>query len=270
MLLDEKTLPEFQLKWVYAKGGHSYEQKTNWILFDFKTNKYKFLSHEIGHYLQEHLGLHKALKTNDDFREAFKSYQMKFAKQLLLLTPTEQEMNEEIIDIPYDLSDSIALFYDNPHRFDKQIRFDQFSQKDLFIHWQLVSRWYTECEISNILGIYFSSKGIIYIHALSDIRELQSIRYGHCCRNLQYEYLKDPKNGEYCQKFETQEAQSAFETIVTKAAKQKPSTDILKLLCKLHKRPNDEKNVINVFDYNIESFQTQYPSCFEDFKTADK
>jgi hypothetical protein len=259
-----------QLKWVHEDEQHGeYNNHKNWILSDFKTIGLKFLSREIGHYLQSHLGLDKDLKTYSEFREAFEDYKTKFAKELLLLEPTKKETNEEI-NIPDGISCDIALFYDNPHLSDPRICFHRFSEKDLFAHWQLASRWDNRHEISNILGIYFGSAKTIYICALSDIQELKSVRYGHDAGNARYKYLKDP-NGEYWQEFESPEAQSAFENIVAETAEQKPSVEVLKLLCKLHKRPGDENKVINVFDYkNKESFLAQCLPYLQDFKAADE
>ena len=169
---------------------------------DFETNGFKrCLSHEVGHYLQTHLGLHQDLKTNDEFLSLFKGYQMKFAKELLLTGPTRPKTNTEIY-IPGGLLSDIAFFYGNPH-FTSNIHFDQLSEKDLFVHWQLVSRWHDNHEISNMLGVYFDAAASkIYIHALSDFREYKSvIFYGHEICNIQYKYLKN-SNGEYWQKFE--------------------------------------------------------------------
>lgn len=267
LLLDEKTQSDFKLKWMHeSKRYGEYDAHKNLILFDFEAIGCKALSHEIGHYLQTHLGLHQDLKTNDEFCEAFKGYQTKFAKELLLLEPTEPKTAQEI-SVPSGLSCDIAVFYDNPHLSDPQICFRRFSEQDLFVHWQLVSRWDNIHEPSNILGVYFHhSQKTIYVCALSDIRELKSVRYGHDPRNARLWYLKDP-NGEYWEKFETPEAQTAFENIVLEAADQKPSTDALKFLCKLHKRSGDENKVVNLFDYDQESFLTQCLSYLLDFRT---
>jgi len=269
LLLDEKTQSEFQLKWVYEDKNHGeYYDYKNWIISDFETNGFKFLSHEIGHYLQMHLGLDKDLKTYSEFQQYLEGYQTRFAKELLLLEPIKPKTNEEI-NISNGVSGRVALFYGNPHLSDSGICFNKFSRKDLFVHWQLVSRWSNRHEISNILGIYFGSAGTIYICALSDIRELKSVPYGHDYRNTCYRYLKNP-NGEYWQKFETAEAQGVFENIVEEAAKQKPSVDVLKLLYQLHKQPWDENKVVNLFDYDEKSFQTQCLLCLLDFKAADE
>ena len=268
LLLDEKTQSEFQLKWVHKDRNHGeYYGYKNWILSNFETSGFAALSHEIGHYLQTYLGLDKDLKTYSEFQQYLKGYQTKFAKELLLLKPGNTETNEKI-HIPSGVQCSISGFYGNPHMFDSKICFNEFSRKDLFVHWQLASRWNNRHEISNVLGIYFSAK-TIYVCALSDIRELKSVRYGHDFRNVCYKYLKNP-NGEYWQKFEALEQQTAFESIVAEAAEQKPSVDVLKLLCKLHKRPGDENKVINLFDYDKEGFCAQYLSHFKDFRTADE
>ena len=268
LLLDEKTRSGFKLKWVHEDGryGEYYGYK-NLILSDFKTIGLKFLSHEIGHYLQMHLGLDKDLKTYSEFQQYLKGYQTVFAKELLLLKPGNTETNEKI-HIPSGVQCDISDFYFNPHLFDSKICFNEFSEKDLFFHWQLASRWSNSHEVSNMLGIYFSAK-TIYVCALSDIRELKSVRYGHASRNTSYRYLKNP-NGEYWQKFETSEAQTVFENIVAEAAEQKPSVDVLKFLCRLHKRPWDENKVVNLFDYDEEGFLAQYLPYLRDFKAADE
>ena len=268
LLLDEKTRSEFQLKWVYEDGNYGeYNNHKNWILSDFKTIGLKFLSHEIGHYLQTHLGLDKDLKTYSEFQQYLKGYQTKFAKELLLLEPIKPKTNEEI-SIPYGISNDIAAFYGNSHLSDSKICFHRLSEKGLFVGWQLASRWSNSHEVSNMLGIYFSAK-TIYVCALSDIRELKSVCYGHDSRNTKYSYLKD-LNGEYWQKFETSEAQTVFENIVAEAAEQKPSVDVLKFLCRLHKRPWDENKVVNLFDYDEEGFLAQYLPYLRDFKAADE
>lgn len=269
LLLDETTSSEFQLKWVYENDAYGeYYSYKNWITSDFETIGFKFLSHEIGHYLQTHLGLGKDLKTYSEFHEAFKGYKTKFAKELLLLEPTKKETNEEI-NIPGSVSSDIAVFYDNPHLSDPQICFHRFSEKDLFAHWQLVSRWDNRHEISNILGIYFGSAKTIYICALSDIRELKSVRYGHAFHNTHSMYLKNT-NGEYWEKFETPEQQTAFENIATEAAEQKPSVGVLKFLCQLHKRPGDESKVINFFDCDQKKFLAQYLPYLQNFRAVDE
>ena len=268
LLLDEKTQSEFQLKWVHEDRNHGeYYGYKNWILLNFETSGFAALSHEIGHYLQTHLGLDEDLKTYSEFQQYLKGYQTVFAKELLLLKPGNTETNEKI-HIPSGVQCAISSFYDNPHLFDPEICFNEFSRKDLFFHWQLASRWSNRHEVSNILGIYFSAK-TIYVCALSDIRELKSIRYGHELRDTHYRHLKD-LNGEYWQKFETSEAQTVFENIVAEAAEQKPSVDVLKLLCQLHKRPGDENKVKDLFDYDEKSSLAQCLSHFKDFRTADE
>ena len=268
LLLDEKTRSEFQLKWVHEDSIYDeYNIHKNWILSNFGTSGFVALSHEIGHYLQTHLGLDKDLKTYSEFRQYLKGYQTEFAKELLLLKPGNTETNEKI-HIPSGVQCAISSFYDNPHLFDQEICFNEFSRKDLFFHWQLASRWSNRHEVSNILGIYFSAK-TIYVCALSDIRELKSVRYGHELRDTHYRHLKD-LNGEYWQKFETSEAQTVFENIVAEAAEQKPSVDVLKFLCRLHKRPGDKNKVVNLFDYDKEGFCVQYPPKFQDFKACDE
>ena len=267
LLLDEKTRSEFKLKWVHEDGYYwEHNSNKNWIISDFKTNTFKFLSHEIGHYLQSHLGLDKDLKTYSEFQQYLKGYQTKFAKELFLLEPIKPKTNEEI-SIPYGISNDIAAFYGNSHLSDSKICFRRLSEKGLFVGWQLASRWGNRHEISNILGIYLGSAGTIYVCTLSDIRELKSVRYGHDYRNTCYRYLKNP-NGEYWQKFETAEAQGVFENIVAEAAERKPSVDVLKLLCKLHKRLGDENKVINLFDYDQEKL-SDTAAHLADLKAAD-
>lgn len=92
LLLDEITPPEYRLKWLWDKKDCTYDLRGN----AFRIGKGKFLSHEIGHYLQAHLGLY----------QTFEDYQIKFAKQLLQL---ENKHTEEPVVIPENIRNDIEF-----------------------------------------------------------------------------------------------------------------------------------------------------------------
>ena len=244
LLLDDMTPQECRLKWYIDEAGWSYHNEANTISIDmldfYNNNGEVSLLHEIGHYLQECFGL----------KQTFESYQNPFAKKLLLLQDNPKENkktvssygnpfaelqddskeNEKTISVPQSLCDLFAKFDEDYEK--KNIQKD-FTEKDLFMRWQLVSRWTRGCEISNILGVYFDRNNI-YIDNFSDICHRKFSRYGHIFgRDTKRENL-----GELA--FDNFEDSIIFENIVKKAKELKPDTESIKLLCKLNKVKHHE------------------------------
>ncbi len=236
LLLDEITPSEYRLKWMHDGGEHAngaYDLRGNAFCFSFK-GETKCLSHEIGHYLQMHLGLY----------QAFDDYQTSFAKQLLQL---ENKQTDESITIPSMIKDDIE--FGNEPAFwglkDLCIKCpEQLSAKKFFEYWQLVKRWHSIMEVSNILGVYFKGN-TLYINALSDIRELKRIRYTHNRRLSKKEIGYEKDN------FKEEADKALFGKIIEEAYRYPVPTKMLSLLCRLHqcKNPNeDAKNVVCDFD----------------------
>ena len=230
LLLDDMTPQEYRLKWCIGdnKVSWSYNNEINTFFIDmldfYSADKEVSLLHEIGHYLQTCFGL----------KQTFESYRNPFAEKLLLLQDDSKE-NKKTVSVPRPLYNSFALF-DNESS--KKVKSDEdyekkniqknFTEKDLFMRWQLVSRWTRGCEISNILGVYFDRNNI-YINNFSDICFLKVSRYGHVVgRNYRREKLGDIAfdNPEHLKIFE--------EDIVEKAKKLKPNAKLIELLCKLN------------------------------------
>ena len=233
LLLDEATPKEHRCKWGYNKdtrdGGF---QQNNVIIVDMG-GEWWSLSHEIGHYLQMHFGLVQTLK----------DYQTEFAKQLLLLnniypknpisvTPRMRE---------YVWMANGSLFWN----FDKDYFAcpEQLSLNEIFGYVQLLNRWYSTAEISNILGVYFHNK-TLYLNALSEIRELKRIRYTHHTKVFGNQILENlgtlPK-----------ETQTFLRDIFSQASQMPLPTEMLEFLCQLHGRESkDAKNVVCDFDCN--------------------
>lgn len=236
LLLNENTQEEHCLKWVHNEGEYadgSYDQRDNAFHFSFK-GETKFLSHEIGHYLQVHLGLY----------QTFEDYQKPFAKKLLQL---ENNQTEAPIAVPQAIRDDIE-FGSEPFFWGlKDFCFKcpkELPAKKFFEYWQLVKRWHSIMEVSNILGVYFKGN-TLYINALSDIRELKRIRYTHNRRLSKKEIGYEKDN------FKEEADKALFGKIIEEAYRYPVPTKMLSLLCRLHqcKNPNeDAKNVVCDFD----------------------
>jgi hypothetical protein len=195
-------------------------------------------SHEVDHYLQEHLGL----------EQIYEDYRNSFAQKLLLLENPNTKENSKTFIIPNSLRDSLAEFGTLIDPVPEKL-----TEKELFSRWQLRSRWTSADEISNILGIYFArTRGKIYICALSDIREFKYIRYGHsvgdCCYN---KYKKADES-----QFKCKEDQDVFENIVKKAASRKPDEETLKVLLKLHEQNPDTMEIVDYRNKSSEEVHT--------------
>ena len=229
LLFDEITPPEYRLSWACSPTlKNMYEPSWNVInLPNVNSDEITFQDeilialHEIGHYLDYQIGLY----------QDFKGWENPFAKKLLLLE-SEYEKNKQTIFLPQSLSEDFVdyqLAANNPC-----------TESDLFMRWQMFSRWGHVDELQNMLGICFAQDGkTIYLNALSEVRALEKhIHYGH----------NAPKEHEtYKDQFKTQDEQAIFEKIVQEARNRKPDPEILNLLCKLHKLA-PEIEVFNFFD----------------------
>ncbi len=234
LLLDEMTPSEYRLKWMHDDGEHAngaYDLRGNAFYFSFE-GKMKFLSHEIGHYLQVHLGLY----------QTFEDYQKPFAKKLLQL---ENNQTEAPIAVPQAIRDDIEFGSESAFWGLKNFCFKcpvQLTAKKFFEYLQLVTRWHSTMEISNILGIYFKNN-TLYLNALSDIRELKRIRYTHGYRPGK-EYMECNKDD-----FKEESDKALFEKITEEAFGKPVPTETLGLLCLLHRRPfEDAQNAVCDFD----------------------
>ena len=236
LLLDEITPSEYRLKWVHDDGEYadgSYDSRDNAFCFSFK-GEMKFLSHEIGHYLQTHLGLY----------QTFEDYQTTFAKKLLQL---ENNQTNDPIRISNLIKEDIE-FGSTPAFYGlKDFCFkcpEQVTAKKFFEYLQLVERWNSTMEIPNILGVYFQGN-TLYLNALSDIRELKRIRYTHSYRPSK-KYMEGNKDDL------KEESDKALFGKITEEAFGKPvPTETLGLLCLLHRRSfDDTQNVVCDFDFS--------------------
>ena len=229
LLLDNITPSEIRLMWHNdTTKGCSYRYDDNIIFLKDREREMwtcSGLLHEIGHYLQECFGL----------KQTFESYQNPFAEKLLLLKH-ESNGNEKTFPVPQPLCDLFAEFDEDDAN--KNIQ-KKFTKKDLFMRWQLVSRWSRGCEISNILGVYFDQKNI-YVNGLSQICHRRFLQYGHVigCD------FKQKKLGAI--EFDDPKDKDVFESIVAEAKKRQPESDLLLLLCKLHDVKSDK--FVNTFD----------------------
>ena len=246
LLLDKKTPLEYRLEWIDGRWAE-YLYNVNRITLKFDDeNDRKFLSHEIGHYLQVHLGL----------RQTFKDYGSAFAKRLLLLESPFKD-DDNVFHVPEALRSLFA-------KFEKQIGDvpETLTRNDLFMRWQLASRWNHPEEISNILGVYFE-KDVIYMCALSDICEQKCVRYGHAyCGGVYSEYREKQKEGY------GSSDRNDFEKIIQKAAKSKPDAEVLKFLCKLH--GVSFNGIVNLFDAKNEKEANNLGALYNKFRPSEE
>ena len=246
LLLDKKTPLEYRLEWIDGRWAE-YLYNVNRITLKFDDeNDRKFLSHEIGHYLQFHLGL----------RQTFKDYGSAFAKRLLLLESPFKD-DDNVFHVPEALRSLFA-------KFEKQIGDvpETLTRNDLFMRWQLASRWNESAEISNILGVYFN-QNTIYVCALSDICEQKCVRYGHAyCGGVYSEYKEKQKEGY------GSSDRNDFEKIIQKAAKSKPDAEVLKFLCKLH--GVSFNGIVNLFDAKNEEEANNLGASYNNFRPSEE
>ena len=246
LLLDEMKPSEYRLEWVDGRWAQ-YLYNVNRMELNFSDERdRRFLSHEIGHYLQFHLGL----------RQTFKDYGSAFAKRLLLLESPFKD-DDNVFHVPEALRSLFA-------KFEKQIGDvpETLTRNDLFMRWQLASRWNESAEISNILGVYFN-QNTIYVCALSDICEQKYVRYGHAyCGGVYSEYKEKQKEGY------GSSDRNDFEKIIQKAAKSKPDAEVLKFLCKLH--GVSFNGIVNLFDAKNEKEANNLGASYNNFRPSEE
>ena len=243
MLLDEITPPEYHLQWLQTAGvmDACYNSAENRIEANLDSIwSDAVMLHEIGHYLQSRLRL----------LQNFENYRNSFARKLLLLEH-EGEKSDKTFSVPEWLLHRFKVFNSDNGDVSKNL-----NGNDLFMYWQLTSRWEKDHEIANILGVYFDQNRI-YLDALSDIRAQKAIRYGH--NRGRYDVEEEAK-------FEDPEGQKMFESIVKKAAERQPDSAVLKLLCKLHKVTLSE--VVNYYDPDLDDHKAY--SVIQDYKFSSE
>ena len=253
LLLDEITPSEYRLKWLWD-DDFSYNVCAN----EFHIGDTWCLSHEVGHYLQTHLGLY----------QTFRDYQMPFVKQLLQLENNQEEYR--MITPLRDMAEDIAICNAPNFWRLKDLCFQgpkKLSAKKFFECFQLMDRWDSTMEVSNILGIYFKGN-TLYLNALSDIRELKRIRYTHSFRKS--------KNSMECMKnnFEKESDKALFGKIIEEVYQYPVPTKMLSLLCRLHQRKNPDEDACNpvcIFDLcsNEEEQYEKVKPLISDFIEAE-
>ena len=254
LLLDEATPKEHRCKWGYDKdardGGF---QRNNVIIVDMG-GEWWSLSHEIGHYLQMHFGL----------VQTFENYQTEFAKQLLLLNNIYPKKPMSIPSTMREYASLVAgsLFW----HFDRDYFAcpEQLPLNEIFAYVQLLIRWQSTAEISNILGVYFNGN-TLYLNALSDIRELKRIRYTHNTKSWGDKIFKYrgalPK-----------ETQTLLQDIFDNASRMSLPKDMLELLCRLHQRKKpgeDADNVVCDFDCKYNKEWSEHITAISDLIEAE-
>ena len=236
LLLENNTPENARAKWRYHSDKNKrlgrYNSKDNLFSFIGDVDGIKALSHEIGHFLQEHLG----------FRQAFEDYRTSFAKKLLLL---ENDYTEnDIFNMPQYIQDVLDRFYDHKNiETGKEYtpNLEQLSKKTCFEYFQLTARWRKSCEISNMLGVYFKGD-TLYVNTLSDFHEYNVIFYGHEYR------INDESVKKIRSKLGDEKTKKAFSDILQAGYKQSVPEDMLNLLGHLHKHEKYEK-IMCPFDY---------------------
>ena len=229
LLLEENTPPEYRLKWMHDRESAGYDNRCNALYFNFLVSA---LSHEIGHYLQTHLGLYQ---TYDD-------YETPFAKELLQMNNNQPE---DLITVPDDMRERIE--YGNEPGFYglKDFCFkcpERLPAKKFFEYLQIALRWTSTPEISNILGIYFKGD-MLYVCNLSDFCELKRIRYTHSIgmsKDYTADFLKDS--------FKKAGEKMLFEKFITEFCQYPIPTKSLRALCALHERPSEDAEDV-VYDF---------------------
>ena len=246
LLLDEMKPSEYRLEWVDGRWAQ-YLHNVNRIELNFSDERdRRFLSHEIGHYLQFHLGL----------RQIFKDYQNIFAKKMLLFeAPFEND------DKAFSVSETLRNLFKKFEKSDGDVP-TTLTKNDLFMYWQLASRWNDPAEISNILGVYFN-QNTIYVCALSDICEQKYVRYGHAYRGGVYSEYKEKQKEGY-----GSSDRNDFEKIIQKAAESKPDAEVLKFLCKLH--GVSFNGIVNLFDAKDEGEANDFEDLYNNFRPSEE
>ena len=247
LLLDEATPSGIRCKWVWdGRNGKSsaFEETSNAFLCNSDDIAWS-LSHEIGHYLQTHLGL----------QQTFDDYQNSFAQELLLLK--NNLPNNAMFTIPEIIQKEVS-------QFDGASYPQMLSAKACFEYCQLIARWKSWHEISNILGVYFKSD-TLYVHALSDIRELKRIRYGHNAK------IGTEAIAKGCTLLKDENTKQAFTSICNEAFGKSATTEALGLLCRLHGRASeDAENVVCDFDYDGQECAEKVDPALMEFIEAEQ
>ena len=241
MLLDEIAPPEYRLQWLQTAEvmDACYQFAENRIEANLDSIwSSAVILHEIGHYLQWRLRL----------PQNFESYRNSFARKLLLLEHEGEKSDKTFPEWLLHLFKGFNLGNGDVSK--------NLNGNDLFMYWQLTSRWESGHEIANILGVYFDQNRI-YLDALSDIRAQKCIRYGH---------NRGRYNVEEKAQFEDPEGQKMFESIVKKAAERQPDSAVLKLLCKLHKVTLSE--VLNWYDPDLDDEKAD--DVIQDYKLCSE
>ena len=224
LLLDEMTPPEYRVLWRFT-GTEDSCYKRYYNIICVNKNNLEDISHEIGHHLQKHLNLPKE----------FEGFKNTFAKKLLLLESKWKESNK-IVSLPKPLSD----IFEYNHWGVPNV----FTENDLFMRWQLFSRWERPNELSNILGLYFDRDGkTVYVNMLSDA-DTVTFEYGHTSKDVEYNCYKEKDEN----KFKNPEEQSVFEEIVKEAAELKPDLTLWNIVIKLHEHHWSDDTIKNTFD----------------------
>ena len=245
LLLDEKTTPKVSWVWNDRKGKSSAFDGTNNAFLCNPDDVEWSLSHEIGHYLQTHLGL----------KQTYNDYQNSFAQELLLLK--NNLPNNAMFAIPTPIQEQVSQFDGASYQ-------QTLSAKMCFEYCQLIARWESWHEISNILGVYFKSD-TLYINTLSDIRELKRIRYGHNAK------IGTKAIAKSCTLLKDENTKQAFTSICNEAFGRTAPTEALGLLCQLHGRASEgAENVVCDFDYKgSEEWKAQVKPVISDFIEAE-
>ena len=247
LLLDEATPSGIRCKWVWGggNGGSSGFEETNNVFLCNPDNIAWSLSHEIGHYLQAHLGL----------KQTCNDYQNPFAQELLLLK--NNLPNNAMFAIPTPIQEKVS-------QFDGASYPQMLSAKACFEYCQLIARWNHPDEISNILGVYFKSD-TLYLNALSDIRELKRIRYGHNAK------IRTEAIAKSCTLLKDENTKQAFTSICNEAFGKSATTEALGLLCRLHGRASkDAENVVCDFDYDEQECAEKLVPALMEFIEAEQ
>ena len=138
------------------------------------------------------------------------------------------------------------------------------SAKACFEYCQLIARWLLADEISNILGVYFRDD-TLYVHALSDTRELKRIRYGHNAK------IGTEAIAKSCTLLKDENTKQAFTSICNEAFGKSATTEALRLLCRLHGRASeDAENVVCDFDYDGQECAKKVDPALMDFIEAEQ
>jgi hypothetical protein len=167
----------------------------------------------------------------------------------------ENDQTEALIVIPNDMRERIEVCNDPFLDGAKDFCFkcpEKLPTKKFFEYFQLDDRWHSTREISNILGIYVKGD-TLYLNVLSDIRELERIRYTH--HHRQSEKSIENMKGT----FKKEADKALLGKIVEEAYRYPVPTKMLSLLCRLHQRKKPDADAQNVTcDFNLASSMEEW------------